>query len=476
MKIETDYLVVGAGAMSLAFIDTILDETDADVVVVDRYDKPGGHWRVAYDFVRLHQPSDFYGVNSRPLGSGVVETRGHNAGLLELASADELRDYFEKVMNDKFLASGRVRYLPNSEYLGDGKVSRILSGELLEITPRRRVVDGTFMNVEVPAATPPRFQVRDGVQPIPPNGLVRIRNRYDKYVVLGAGKTAIDTVLWLLERGTAPEAVSWVVPREAWLYNRAVFQPGPEFAPVCDSFNELFYGAWLESETLDELYDRLVDAEYFFRLSDDVRPTAFRCATVTKSEVEDLRRIDDVVRLGRVREINQSGLILENGSREYDGEVLYINCTADGLSRIEGAPVFAPGLIRLQAVVGCQQVYSASLIAHIEARPGDDEMKNRLTAPVPHPYDERDLITTSVIWFRNELRWADDPELLSWREGVRLAGQTTRIGTPIPSAGPERELALAEFRQLLAMLVEKGEMLIGTAANAEPGERADAAM
>jgi cation diffusion facilitator CzcD-associated flavoprotein CzcO len=42
--IETDYLVVGAGAMGMAFTDTLVAETDAHVVVVDRGHAPGGHW------------------------------------------------------------------------------------------------------------------------------------------------------------------------------------------------------------------------------------------------------------------------------------------------------------------------------------------------------------------------------------------------------------------------------------------------
>jgi NAD(P)H-dependent flavin oxidoreductase YrpB (nitropropane dioxygenase family) len=84
--IETDYLVIGAGAVGLAFADTLIDETDAHVTIVDRHGKPGGHWNDAYSFVTLHQPSAFYGVNSMALGSGRKDARGLNQGLYELAS------------------------------------------------------------------------------------------------------------------------------------------------------------------------------------------------------------------------------------------------------------------------------------------------------------------------------------------------------------------------------------------------------
>ena len=72
--IETDYLVIGAGAVGMAFVDSLLTSSpDASVVMVDRRHRPGGHWNDAYPFVRLHQPASYYGVNSRELGQGTVE-------------------------------------------------------------------------------------------------------------------------------------------------------------------------------------------------------------------------------------------------------------------------------------------------------------------------------------------------------------------------------------------------------------------
>ena len=66
--IETDYLVVGAGAAGMTVTDALLTHGDASVTLIDRRHAPGGHWRDAYPFVRLHQPSAFYGVDSVPLG------------------------------------------------------------------------------------------------------------------------------------------------------------------------------------------------------------------------------------------------------------------------------------------------------------------------------------------------------------------------------------------------------------------------
>ena len=71
---ECDYLVVGAGTCGMSFIDTIFTEnSSATVILVDRNDRPGGHWTTAYPFVRLHQPSGSYGVNSERLGKVVTK-------------------------------------------------------------------------------------------------------------------------------------------------------------------------------------------------------------------------------------------------------------------------------------------------------------------------------------------------------------------------------------------------------------------
>jgi hypothetical protein len=122
--IETDYLVVGCGATAMAFTDALIAESDADVVMVDRRHAPGGHWNDAYPFVRLHHPSAYYGVNSLPLGSESIERHGPDAGCYERAGAAEICAYYERVMRERLLASGRVRYYPMCEYVGGAPSSR----------------------------------------------------------------------------------------------------------------------------------------------------------------------------------------------------------------------------------------------------------------------------------------------------------------------------------------------------------------
>jgi cation diffusion facilitator CzcD-associated flavoprotein CzcO len=133
--LEADYLIIGAGATAMAFADTLLTETDATIAMLDRRHCPGGHWNDAYPFVRPHSPSSFYGVNSAPLGLDRIETNGTNRGHMELASGAEIVGYFDQVMRQRFLPSGRVTFLATHDYHNGAATSR-LSGKSVDLQAR----------------------------------------------------------------------------------------------------------------------------------------------------------------------------------------------------------------------------------------------------------------------------------------------------------------------------------------------------
>ena len=44
-ELNTDYLIIGAGALGVGFLDEIIrNSEDLQAVIVDVRDKPGGHW------------------------------------------------------------------------------------------------------------------------------------------------------------------------------------------------------------------------------------------------------------------------------------------------------------------------------------------------------------------------------------------------------------------------------------------------
>jgi len=169
---ETDYLVIGAGASGLAFADTLVAEADVDVTLIDGRTVPGGHWSDAYPFVRLHTPSAYYGVNSLPLGEDRVDRVGENAGFYERATGVEVLDHFAEAAA-RLAATGRARLLLAHVHEGrDADLVRDLkTGGVRHVTVRRKLVDARYLEASVPATHTPTFEVADGARMIPINQL-----------------------------------------------------------------------------------------------------------------------------------------------------------------------------------------------------------------------------------------------------------------------------------------------------------------
>jgi NAD(P)-binding Rossmann-like domain len=463
--IEADYLVVGAGAMGMAFIDTLVTETEARVVLVDRRHQPGGHWTMAYPFVRLHQPSAFYGVNSLTLGGDAIDQVGWNQGLYELATAGEVCAYYDHVMRRRFLPTGRVSYFPMSEYRGDGRVTT-LAGTDYTVRVTRRIVDATYMRVTVPAMRPPPYEVAPGVACVPPNELPGLAAAA-RYVVVGAGKTGIDTCLWLLGQGIAPDRLTWIMPRDSWLLDRATLQPGALFADRIRAAVTAQLRAIRDAASVDDLFVRLEQAGALLRIDPAVRPTMYRCATVTHAELEQLRRISDVVRKGHLLRADGRKAELEGGAVPIGAPALYVDCTADGAETRPATPIFDGGRITLQSVRGCQQVFSAALVAHVEAAYPDDEVKNELCDPLPHPDTDLDWLRITRAYYRNQLRWLDDPDLTAWLSAARLDVFGRLVGAALAPASAKprvRERVLGMARSALSATAAKLDELMASAA------------
>jgi len=311
--LEADYLIIGSGAVGMAFADVLVTDSDAPMIIVDRYGKPGGHWNVAYPFVTLHQPSSTYGVSSKELSRGRKEIGGLNDGLEELATGAEVSAYFDDVMRHQFLPTGRVRYFPMCDYLGDGRVQSLVSEKTYQVRATKKLVDATHLNIQVPSTHVPGFDVADGVQFMPLNTLPRVQTSPDGYVIVGAGKTGIDAILWLLEHGVDPDKITWIVNRDAWLLDRQNTQTGSEFffdtiGTYADQMQSV-----AEATSIDDMFDRLEKCGYFLRVDPTVKPQMFHGATSSKAEVAQLRRVKTVVRLGYVKSHSPTEIVLVQG-------------------------------------------------------------------------------------------------------------------------------------------------------------------
>jgi hypothetical protein len=402
---ECDFLIVGAGAQGMCFTDTVLTESKATVVIVDPRHRPGGHWHDACPFARLHQPSIYYGVGSKPLASKRVAATGTTQDeRWERASRDEILSYFDGVMQ-AFELTGRVRYFPMCTYNEEsGLVVPVLNQENgWPVTVRRKVVDTTHAGVRVPGSLgrgKPPFDVAPDARYVPANDLSRvIVAPHPKYVVIGAGRTGIDAVLWLLSNGVSPSMVQWVVPRDMWCFCREAMSP----ESFVDS-NFAFWNAAVQAKSDEALCMEIERLGIWCRILDDdqapcnrtsahrnLKDTmAFHGVQVSKEELASLRQVTDIVRMGHVVKLLAEELHCENGSVPEAPGTLYIDCTSSWVREApEPVTIFQEKKIILQFI---QEVYNgvgdfnvcfhASLTAFLECHyPDSTEWKNSACKP-----------------------------------------------------------------------------------------------
>lgn len=445
-SLQTDYLIVGAGAMGMAFTDALIDHADVHVTLVDRRHAAGGHWQDAYPFVQLHQASLFYGVASTVLGNGELQRGGPEAGLQERARRSEILAYYDDIL-ERFLGSGRVTFLGSSEYRTDGashRVTSLVSGESVEVKVRRRVVDATYLSPTIPATAPPPFGVAGDVQVIPINELARLDAAPSRYVIVGSGKTATDGIVWLLAHGVQPDRIVWVRPREPWMLNRAVVQPEPTVALglAADTME-----AAAEAESLDDLFLRLEAAGVMLRIDPGVVPTMAKTPTLGAWELERLRTIENVVRLGHVRHVTGSEIVLDHGSVPLAPGSLVVHCAASGLQYPPLVPLWGPDKIRLMTIRVGFPCFCAALAGYVEATRDDDRERNRLCPPNTLPDSLADWARMQVRGTIAARRYGAEPDIAAWANGCALNPariEPARREDPAVRAAAARLLDVAE--------------------------------
>lgn len=415
--LDADYLVIGAGAAGMAFTDALIDHADVSVVMVDRRYGVGGHWLDAYPFVRLHQASAFYGVASTLLGEGRVQQDGPEAGLQERATAPEICAYYGKVLHDRMVGTGKVSLYSSCDYVGDGEFVSRVSGRRYEVRVRRRVVDARYLSPEIPAQTPAPFEAADGVHVVPVNDLVRLGGAPSQYVVVGSGKTATDACIWLLQNGVDPGEIRWVRPRDPWMLNRAVVQPDP--AVILGMAADIMEAA-AHAESPDDLFLRLEGAGVMLRIDRSVTPTMAKTPTLARWELDQLRTIDDVVRLGHLRRVEPARLVLSHGEASIAKDAVVVHCAAPGLQYRPLVPIWGQEGITLQPIRAGFPCFGAALAGYVEATIEDDEEKNRLCPPTPYSDTPTDWARMQVLGHQASASFMSDPGIATWANTVPL--------------------------------------------------------
>lgn len=461
-ELETDYLIIGAGCVGMAFADTLVDESDADVVMIDGHGAPGGHWNDAYPFVTLHQPSSFYGVASTPLGRDRIDERGFNAGLGELAGGAEVQRYFHDVMEDHLLPTGRVRYFQKCWYDHEGSFTSQLTGETTHIRFRKKLIDTTHLKTTVPSTHTPSFEIDDGVQFMPLNDLPKVTAPPAGWVIVGGGKTAMDAILWLLGNGVEADAITWIMSRDGWFIPRETTQPRIErFADTFTAQANQFE-ACAAATDVDDLFHRLEAGGVLVRLDPEVEPEMFHAPTVSRLELEAMRSVRNVVRLGRVTRIGTNEIELTGGTIPTSREHIHVDCSASAIPKQDPKTIFDGELITPQTVRAYQPAFSASVLAWIEAHYEDDEKKNALATVVPIPDGRLDWLRLTVANAMNMRAWSTEPELMAFLADNRLNG-FARMASLLDAQDAEKMALLTRMREAMVPGVMNLVKLLGEA-------------
>ncbi len=455
MVLQTDYLVVGGGASALAFVDTLVTEDeDVEVTLIDRRQAVGGHWQDAYPFVRLHSPSAYYGVNSLALGENLIDQIGVNAGYYERATGAEVCRHFAEAAA-QLTRTGRVRVLTSHEYLGRGsegeQVRDLGTGTIHDVSVRRRLVDARYLEASIPATHTAPFEVASGARVIPVNDLPAATPRPSSFVVLGSGKTAADACIWLLENDVEPDRIRWVRPREAWFYDRRHFQPLEQVSSIIEGVS-LDAEAGAGAADVGELFERLEASGRVSRIDPSYPATMFRGTMLSAGELEALRQIKDVVRLGRVRRIEADRIVLDRGEASTGPETLHVDCTALGLTVAPPTPIFEPERVVLQQVRHLSPCFNAALLAFVEAHRDEDGEKNRLCRPNPYPSSIEDWPRMVSCTWKTEGRWLSEPDLSAWVAESRL---NLLQALPEHAGEPSVQAAIKRYLTHVAGAVER---------------------
>ena len=192
------------------------------------------------------------------------------------------------------------------------------------------------------------------------------------------------------------EKIYWFVSQDSWFWNREVVQPplvGKAFLALLNAVNN--------NKLADEAFLDLEKIGNVFRLDKNIRPTKWKCATISKKELETVRKIQNVIRKGRVKKVTNNNIVLECGKEKNLERSITVDCSACGLASRPKKKIFSENSIILQSTMMCQQVFSASIIAKIESLKLTTNEKNALVSPVPHPEFANDLSKCLIQSFKN---------------------------------------------------------------------------
>ncbi len=185
------------------------------------------------------------------------------------------------------------------------------------------------------------------------------------------------------------------------------------------------------------------------RLDTGVVPTMAKTPTLGAWELDLLRAVENVVRLGRIRQVTRREIVLDNGSVPLAPGSLIVHCAASGLRYPPLVPVWGPDKIRLQTIRAGFPCFCAALAGYVEATRDDDRERNRLCPPNTLPDSPADWARMQVRGAVAARSYGAEPDIAAWANGCAL--NPARI---LPSQRDDPPVRAAAAR--LADVAERG--------------------
>ena len=156
------------------------------------------------------------------------------------------------------------------------------------------------------------------------------------------------------------------------------------------------------------------------RIDASVTPTMAKTPTLAHWELEKLRTIEHVVRLGHIRLVERGRIALEEGSIQIAQDALVVHCAASGLRYPPNIPIWGPSAITLQPIRAGFPCFGAALAGYVEATRDDDAEKNRLCPPTPYSNTWASWANMQVLGTRAAMSFGSEPDIKDWADGVSL--------------------------------------------------------
>jgi len=172
--------------------------------------------------------------------------------------------------------------------------------------------------------------------------------------------------------------------------------------------------------SLEELFLRLEDAGIMLRVDRTVVPTMAKAPTLATWELEQLRTIGHVVRLGHIKGVDPGRITLEQGSVDVAKDAVVVHCAASGLKYPPRVPIWGSEAITLQAIRSGFPCFGAALAGYVEATRHDDAEKNRLCPPTPYGNSMAEWARMTVLGTWAARSFGAEPDIKAWSDGVAL--------------------------------------------------------